>query len=102
MLVPRSPQPTLLQFLVVFRLLHFGAIFATVLTAIGSLIAQALTIGLLVAFYRSFERSELLVADLFPVLLATALCAGPLFWLFEKIDGIGPRVQEEETTILRQ
>ena len=84
------------------RLFLRGAIFATVLTAFGSLIAQGVTLGLLAGFYRNFQRTDLLVADFFPVLLATALAGAPVFWLAEKIDGIGQKVQEEETTILRR
>jgi len=83
------------------RLFLRGAIFATVLTALGSLLAQSLTIGLLVAFYRGFERSELLVSELFPVLVATTLVAGPVFLLLEKIDAIGVKVKEESTILGR-
>lgn len=84
------------------RLFLQGPIFAMVLGGLGSLLGQSLTVGLLSAFYRGFERSDLLLADLFPVALATALFAAPIFWLAERIDRIGRRPQHEEETTLRR
>lgn len=92
---------SLLASLLSMRLFLQGPIFATVLTALGSVIGQSLTVGLLAAFYRGFERSDLLLAELFPVMLATGIFAAPLFWLTEHIDRLGRKPQQEEDATLR-
>lgn len=74
------------------RLFLRGVVFASVLTALGSALSQAVAIALLAAFYRGFEGSELLYGRFLPELLATTLVGGLVFGACARIDALGRKV----------
>jgi rod shape-determining protein MreD len=78
------------------RLFLRGPIFATVLTAFGSFLAQLTTVGLLTAFYRDIHRTDLLWSDVLPVSIATTLCGALVFAMCTRIDAIHRKLPDRD------
>ena len=74
------------------RLYLRGILFSAFLTALGSVLSQLITIGLLVAFYPGFSGTDLLYAELLPALAATTLVGAPLFAACSLVDALGKKV----------
>jgi rod shape-determining protein MreD len=78
-----------------------GAIVAGVVTLFATALAMLLELGLLSAFYRGFRQADLVLGDVLPTTIATALVAPAVFFLCEWIDRVGRKMREETGIPLR-
>ena len=82
------------------RFVVHGTLFLTVLAFFASLLAQLAALGMLSAFYRGFRHHELLLGDLLPVALATALFTPLVVWLCAWLDRLGRKSRPEERLLV--
>jgi hypothetical protein len=73
-----------------------GPVVVTVAAFVGALLMQVLSLAMLSAFLRGLTETQLLVGDVLPVAIATAVFAAPTDWLCTRIDALGRRMQRED------
>jgi rod shape-determining protein MreD len=73
-----------------------GPIVLSVLALLSSLLSQLVALGMLSTFYRGFRQHELLLGELLPVSLATALFTPLVVGLCALVDRLGRKPRPED------